>query len=326
MIKLYSTAQQLPADWQFIFKERVYMAPNLLHLLETVNPCQQQYAIINRRSAFIIYQLKLNAFTYAKWRYDLTLAVIGMPCSVASSAYLVQAEDRQVLIDFLKRRKQHVIIINSDTAHMGKPFIDGTTLPTCLFHNRWVSFDDYLSGLRSHYRYRAQKALTKGRGLTITQLSDNAAFSAQHYALYEQVYQRSQFKLEKLSIGFFKKMPCQIYVFEQANTPVAFVQLLHTERTLHFVFGGMDYHALKTYDLYYNMLLFIIKTGIELGVSQIDMGQTAETSKMRLGCILVKKHMHLYVANPLLKLLIKPFANQLCYQLPDVQYQPFKEI
>lgn len=325
MIKLYDTADQLPTDWQTIFSSCVYMTPSVLHLLEGVNPCQQQYAIINQRSAFIIYRLKLNAFTYAKWRYDIALSIIGMPCSISASAYVLHSDDRQTLVDYLKHRKQHVIILNSDTAHMGKPFIDGTTLPTCLFYNRWVSFDNYLSDLRSHYRYRAQKALTKGRSLTITQLSDNTAFSAQHYALYEQVYQHSSFKLEKLSIDFFQKMPCQIYIFKRAQMPVAFVQLLQVDNTLHFVFGGMDYDALKTYDLYFNMLLFIIKTGITLRVSHIDMGQTAETSKMRLGCVIVEKYMHIYVANPLLRMLIKPFTNQLSYRPPAVQYQPFKE-
>ena len=315
MIKIYKKASDLPDTWRYIFIDNGYISKENLTILESCNPCNQRYVIINDRSAFVVYQLKLNILSYSSMRFDLKVNIIGLPCSVSKRGYHIEEEDLKELEDFIIKEKSSYIILNSDHSFLSRKFIVGETLPTCRLQVLWDTFQCYLQSLRSHYRYRINKAIKKGQDLTIKKLEDNCSFDDALYALYEQVYEKSEYKLEKLGIDFFRKLDTDIYVFYVEGKAAAFVQLYGKEKELTFVFGGLDYALNSKYDLYMNMLVFILRLGIENKYSFIEMGQTAEDAKMKLGCKQYKKYMHIYHSNSFIRMLIRLLYKSLVINL-----------
>lgn len=324
MITIYKEAEKLPDIWDYIFSDTAYLSKKQLIILEKCNPCRQQYIIINDRSAFIVYSLKLNIFSYSKMSLNLNVSIIGIPCSVSKQGYKIHEGDISELEEYIKREKKSLIILNAEDSYLSSCLIRGETLPTCKMQVSWDSFDDFLSSLRSHYRYRINKALSKGSGIVIKKLDDNSSFDDKMYSLYENVYKKSMYKLEKLSIDFFRMMPTSIYVFYIKGEPAAFVQLSGRERELFFVFGGIDYKLNHEYDLYMNMLAFILRHGIEKKYLSIDMGQTAEDTKMKFGCSQHRKYMHIYHPNTLIRFLVRMFSKKLSYKSIDSKFNIFK--
>ncbi len=324
MLKCYKKVSELPNKWQKI-NQNNYQTTGVLAILERANPCDCHYVIINDRSAFIIYKLKLNLLTYAKLKFALNIHVVGIPCSVSVAGFNILPEDMDEFIEYLKSQGQFSLILNADSGKLHHALLSGHTLPTCIFDVKWDSFDAYLNSMRSHYRYRYKKAMAKGARLSIKKLTKNEQFDSELYQLYEQVYQVSEYKLEKLSIEFFREMPCEIYVFYTGDKAIGFVQLLQVKSRLNFVFGGLDYESLREYDTYQNMLLFIIKQAITRGIKQIDFGQTAEDSKLKLGCYYQYKYMHVYIKNPLLRAIVKAFKSLLSHHPLEDKFNPFKE-
>jgi hypothetical protein len=324
MIKVFTKAADLPDTWSNIFADNSYMLKKSLDILENCNPCSQRYVIINNRSAFIVYELKVNIFSYSSMNFNLKVNIIGIPCSVSKQGYIIEEADIKELESYIKGEKKGCIILNADNSFLSSHLIKGETLPTCKLRILWDSFDNYMQSLRSHYRYRLNNAIKKGEKIIIKKLEDNSFFDERMYALYESVYEKSSYKLEKLSTDFFKRMPTDIYVFYIEDQPVAFVQLSTNNSELFFVFGGIDYTLNHQYDLYTNMLIFILRYGIENKYSSIDMGQTAEDAKMKFGCSLYKKYMHIYHPNFIIRFLIKLFSKKLSYKPLEIKFNIFK--
>ena len=90
------------------------------------------------------------------------------------------------------------------------------------------------------------------------------------------------------------------------------------------MFGGMDYSAGNTYDTYLNMLLHIVREAISGGRAGLDLGQTAEETKVRLGCRLVRKHLHAAHSNGIAHKFLAKLAGALAYKLPDSDHHVFR--
>ncbi len=325
MIRIFTKACELPYIWDNIFEDNHYMLKNQLVILEDCNPCNQRYIIVNNRSAFVIYKLKLNMFTFSKLKFNLSVNIMGVPCSVSKQGYVLDVKDISEIEQYIKKQKKNCIILNAEKDFSSPLFVKGETLPTCKLDILWDSFDDFKLRLRSHYRYRLVKALNKSKDVLIEKLQDNNLFTEKIYSLYENVFNKSEYKLEKLGIDFFKKSPCSIYVFYAKDKPIAFVQLANNEKELYFVFGGMDYSLNRKYDSYMNMIAFILRYGIENKYSSIDMGQTSEVTKMKFGCSQHKKYMHIYHPSTIIRFLIKLLSNRLSYKSPDIDLNLYKE-
>lgn len=325
MIEVFTKAASLPRVWDEIFADNGYLSRYHIGILEKCNPCDQKYILINNRSAFIVYKLKLNIFSYAKLNLQLGVSMIGIPCSVSKPGYKIQEQDALALEGYIKDQKKSCVILNAEEPMTSNVLIQGETLPTCKLSIQWESFEGFMQSLRSHYRYRLNKALRKGAQLVVKKLEDNSLFDEKLYSLYENVFERSQYKLEKLNMDFFKEMPTSIYVFYIEEEPAAFVQLSAQDKELLFVFGGLDYELNHQYDLYMNMLLFILRHGIENKYLSIDMGQTAEDAKLKLGCSQAKRYMYIYHPNAAIRLLISMFVKKLSYKPIEPRFKLYKE-
>ena len=282
-------------------------------ILSTVTKEHKVKAVIHPSYCACEYRIKLNLFTFGKIKVQLPFTVIAPPASVDCKGYI---GDVQVLIDDYKKKKGLFLILNlekEDTLNISENCAAiGKTLSSCIFLNGFESFENYLTKLRSSYRRRVKTALEKGVNLKVLRI-DNVDFNNGVYDLYLQVLKHSQFPLETLPITFFQLSDCNIDFFYNENKPVAFVMYYTNNRFMSFVLGGMNYNFRDAFDLYYNMLLHMLKIGIDNKVNIIDFGQTAENTKCRLGCDTEERYMAAFSGNKFITKLFGCFAPLLEY-------------
>lgn len=281
-------------------------------------------AIIHPSYCACEYKMKLNLFTYGKIQVQLPFTVIAPPASVDCKGYIGNVQE---MIDNYKNKKGLFLILNLEKEDTLNIFENsaaiGKTISSCVFLNSFESFEDYLTKLRSSYRRRIKAALEKGQNLKVKSI-DNADFNNEIYELYLQVLKHSQFPLETLPITFFQLSNCDIDVFYNESKPVAFVMYYINNTFMSFVLGGMNYNFRDDFDLYYNMLLHMLKIGINNKVNTIDFGQTAENTKCRLGCRIEERYMAAFSGNKIITKLLCRFAPLLEYNQEKIENNVFK--
>lgn len=284
--KQYDKAEDLPPLWDSIM-ENDFQRRTFLSFLEKVNPCNQRYHLYEEKGiALITYRLKLDFFTFReKYSLALPITVVGVPLSIASAGYVVKDEAIPELAAYL-RHFPLLLVLNSSGE---LPLPKGKTLPTFELEH-YNDLEMHLGRMRSHYRYRLKKARKRGRVLLFEKINPSD-FDMDMYHLYEEVYERSEGKLEKLSIDFFRQCDASLYVvFDEHRNKIAFFQYKESEKELVFLFCGLDHQKNARYDLYLNILLKILKLGEG---KKIHLGQTAAYSKQRVGAEKKERYMHI---------------------------------
>lgn len=325
--KSFLTVKQLPDYWDDIAGDNIFLRKEYLEALEKANPCNQTYTIFycpEPDSILVTYRLKLDIFTYSFISLKLPVTISGIPCSVSRCGYVAGKKTGMQLFEYLRNLKGAKLVLNSEDDFKVNSFAKGLTLPSCRMEIRWNSFEEYLSEMRSHYRYRINKAIYKFSGISQVTLHDKSLFDNRLYGLYTEVYEKSEYKLEKLSKDFFREFPSKIIAFYLGADPVAFVQLAENSEELVFLFGGMDYSFNSKHDIYTNMLLAIVKYGIDGGFKTIEMGQTAEDTKMKLGGRPYTKYMYVNHSNVLINTLVNKAIGFLSYKQKDLTFNVFK--
>ncbi len=271
------------------------------------------------------YDIKLNIFSFAKASLRLPFTVIAPPASVDRTGYCGSLAD--IITDFQKHRGTYLALnlTADDIRTLPDNIASGKTLPTCVFDNTFPNFDVYLSALRHSHRRRIKKAMERARSLDIAHIP-HQAFDEHMYTLYLNVLNNSSYPLETLPIEFFRSELLDTYTLRYNEQTLAFVSLFYDkkENELNFIFGGMDYSKLKEYDLYYNMLIAILKKGMELQVSRINLGQTAEYAKCFVGARLEERYMICFSSNSTTNFLIKKFSFLLENSNNSTTLHPFK--
>lgn len=291
----------------------------LLCLLEKINHCNQSYELIDD-CMIVSYKFRLNVFNFKNIiPLRLNVDIIGLPISISHKGYF---GDTDKVKNTIEQRKGLKIILNSDR------FIKngGTTLSSFVFYNRFKSFDDYLNSLRSPYRRRLNKALIHRDKLSIRRLNKEK-FDSEYYELYLSIMNRTQNPLEILPIGFFRDYEAEIYEFvdKLTNRLLGFIQVKQIDENLIFLFGGFKKEDNKTYDLYYNMLLKIIEHGIEKDIKLIEFGQTAEESKLKIGCEEKKRYLYIHHSNPIINRFVRTLVPFFSYKPYKIKHNVFKE-
>jgi hypothetical protein len=133
-------------------------------------------------------------------------------------------------------------------------------------------------------------------------------------------------KLEILASGFFCNLPENFALTSYYHGRELLTWHITCEHkgTFSFLFGGIDYQRRDLFDSYYNNLLGIIQEGMAKGYRRINLGQTAEQAKMRVGGQLVPKLMFLHHKNRLIRMIVKLFRNQLEYRVRNNKMLVFK--
>ncbi len=321
-----SSSAELPENWDGMAGDNIFLRRSFLSHLERVNPCGQRYSYLmdsnSIKAICVDYSLKLDIFTYSFLSLKLPVRIMGIPCSVSKPGFAVLPGFEASMIQHFQALKGAKLILNSD---LNLPGAHGVTLPTCKLPLSWASVEDFLGSMRSGYRYRLKKALKKWARVEVEYLSP-AEFDQDLYRMYEQVYQKSAAKLEKLSQGFFSQLPLPAKLIRASvqGRALGFAVVVENGPELIFLFTGFDYSLQAGYDTYLNLLLEIIKYGLERGFSRIELGQTAEETKLKLGAALHAKSMYIYHSNPLINKLAFRLAGLLSYKPPCFDFHVFK--
>jgi predicted N-acyltransferase len=161
---------------------------------------------------------------------------------------------------------------------------------------RFKDFADYCAALTSHYRYDVRRSERKFRasGFRVGQLHDadeiRRVYTAEVHRLYEAVVAKSSVKLEVLPIEFFHELVRQLpglvalTTIAAGDRIVAFNWGLMDGRVHHYLFCGLDYTVAHDADLYFNLMYHQLDDALRRNPERIELGQTADTFKARLGC------------------------------------------
>ena len=266
---------------------------------------------------------KINIFTFSKFKFNLPVYMVSLPFSMDGKGFEGDISD---ILKTYNHRGIHIFLNlkNEDIKEIENIYAVGSTLYSCVFENKFPDFNAYLNSLRSSYRRRILNALKKGENLKVEKIK-NENYTSSIHEMYMQVLKRSEYPLETLSYKFFKESDFDIYVFKYNELNAAFIATKIFEDTLYFILCGMDYKIRDEVDLYFNILIKIIKIAIEKGVKNINFGQTSEESKCKVGSTPQKRYMLLYNKNKIINFLLKKAVKNIEYSSEVVNYRVFKE-
>ncbi|MEI8200973.1 MAG: hypothetical protein WCG21_13010 [Eubacteriales bacterium] len=308
----------------------------MLAFLEKTNPCSQKYYLY-KKVIIVSYVNKVEIFHFpGKHSLKRRLNIIGLPLSLSNSGYFIDSKDEEtaanlagILKEFANMMKGTTILINADR----DVWRGCLAAATFVFHNRFSSFQEYLDAMRSSYRKKAVTILKKGQGLNFTRV-EKGGFTEEHYSLYLSVNRRTVKKLLTMPFEFFRDSDAVVFeIRDRDNRLLAFVQLKELEGDLYFVLCGFEKTdslpknsgQLHHIDLYFNLLYFIVRYGIENGYRNIIFGQTSGESKSKVGCVEELKYIYATSSNPLIKAYFRMFPGVYSVRPYNVTHNVFRD-
>jgi hypothetical protein len=323
-------ALDLPKRWDALAANYFQTKEFLAHA-ERYNPCKQRYYLLLRNGVLeagaIVYTLRIDLFTYLAIPSPLKMNIVGVPCSVSSSGLVGNRLLFPDLFEHLKRHEMGLLLaLNLESNTLIPGVTSGRTFPTVIMLNRFQSWKGYLQSLRSDYRRRCHLLSRPFKKVTLKRGSCSR-FDAGMYHQYRQVLKRSKGKLETLSLKFFQNLPTsfQLTTYHSQEDLLGWYITKAYEKQFYFFLGGIDYKLNKKFNTYFNILFSVVREGIEKGASLIDLGQTAEIPKTRLGGEIVEKFMIGYHTNRLLKKLLDAGKGILEYPVTVPKTHVFKK-
>ncbi len=312
-------AANLPPEWDELADNCYQQKPFLLHA-EKYNPCKQRYYLCFESgkliSAAIVYSLNLDILTFLKVKSPLKMHIVGIPCSVSSPAIFGNNEAVEELKKYIYNvEKGFVLILNLKEKPKAGSYASGKTLPTVVMTNHFADWDDYITSFRSGYRRRLKQINQPVEDLKFRKMACSE-FTEEMYQQYLDVYKRSSGKLEKLSCDFFKNLSSEfiLTVCYKSEKVIGWNIAMTNKNSYYFFMGGVDYNHNKTYNTYLRLLSIIIRDGIEKKSDFIDLGQTAETPKMRMGGKPVPLYMEAHHGNLIINNIVRLFSGLLEYK------------
>jgi hypothetical protein len=300
--------------------------------LETYNKCSQRYYVLYDcevlKAGAILYTLPVNVLTFSQRKLSLLMNVIGVAASVDSSGLLGEAKYFNIIIDYILAHEKGVTLcLNYDSTIIHNQLIQLNALPTIVLKHNFNDVGSYLNNMRHHYRRRAIHAMNKFEEIVKTYESCNC-FTDVHYRLYINVMEKSKTKLELLSKDFFTNLPNNFMLTSYYNIEKVLLSWHITceyKDVFSFLFGGINYEKRDEFHAYYNNLIGIIHEGIDKGYKIINLGQTPEIPKMRLGGECIPKNMFIYHSNIMIRFIFKILRKQIEYKCNSETLMVFKK-
>jgi hypothetical protein len=278
-------------------------------------------------SAATVYSLNLDILTYLKVKSPLRMHVIGIPCSVSCPGIFGESQALVALKNHIfSVEKGFVLVLNLKEKPLDRLNASGKTLPTVILTNHFANWPDYIASLRSNYRRRINHINKPCKELRFEK-KKCAEFTETMYQFYLEVYQRSSGKLEKLNFDFFRHLPedFSMTVCLKSEAVIGWNISLSDQNTHYFFLGGIDYSLNKTYNTYFRLLSSTVRDGIENKLAFIDLGQTAEIAKMRMGGKPLPLYMEAHHSNFILNRLLRLAGRLLEYKRKLENAHPLKE-
>lgn len=311
------------ASWYF--QKREFLAH-----IHKYNPCKQRYYELYRDERLVAgavaYTLRINLFTFSGISSPVKMQVIGLPVSVATEPLVGDpAEFEFLLSEILLQEKGLVAGLNFTRHHINTVTLNLRTLPTILLKNKVPDMQGYERELRHPYRRRLHLMQQKFKGVR-SESSGCSAFTERHYALYLQIMRKTRTKLETLSLDSFKYLPGNFLLttYYHQDEMLCWHILCKDQGTLFFYFGGMNYTLRDRFDSYHNNLLGILSRAMEEGYQEVDLGQTAEIAKLRMGGETSERKMFLYHHNRQIMRILRLFSNMINYKNRSPEHHVFR--
>jgi len=330
-IKNISRALDLPENWDSAALD-YFQTREFLNHTEKYNPCNQRYYLLYRKGIFetgvVVYTLKLNLLTYLNIPSPFRMNIAGIPCSVSAGGVIGNPNYLSQMIGTIKTREKGLLLfLNLASKIEEETMISGKTLPTIILSNHFQTWEDYEGTMKADYRRRVRQLALPFSGIQKQQFACSR-FESLMYDQYLEVLKRSKGKLETLSLEFFRNLPSNfnLTAFYNAGKLIGWYISSTFHEKFYFFLGGLDYKVNRQFNTYFNILLNVVREGIEKGASVIDLGQTAEIPKLRLGGKLVEKTMGAYHSNRIMRSLLKAGKSLLEYSTVVQETHVFKEI
>ena len=325
---IFNRAADLPQDWDLLAKDNPYLTRDFLGFVEgTEQDYHPRYYLFYQEgqpdSCFVAFRRRgynLGMFTRFNLRIPVTL--IYLPMCVTRPGIVLGACKEEVL-DTVRAIRGFKMILNLP-GDRAPGFATGLTCPRCVLDIRWHSFDEYVAALRSDYRNRLRKTMKRSSCFTLRFIDNHTGFTEEMYTLYRNVLEGSRIRIETLSRAFFEGKMFRIFVLELEGRPVGFTQLLENGEELIFEFVGVDYNYNTDFAVYHRMLGEIIRYAIDHGFRTVDFGQTADDTKLKLGCRYEYLYAWLHHSNPLINAVCRKLAHRLEYRPLTQQFHVFR--
>jgi len=204
---------------------------------------------------------------------------------------------------------------------LDKKFISFSVEPNLVVRikNAPASIQEYIQQFSKKYRNRAKGILKKGEVLTRKNLSLAEIGNVQQtlFELYEKVFNRSKFKLLKLSPNYFWEMKrafpehffVNAYFFEHELIAFSSGFILPDRIEAHYV--GFDSEKNERFECYQNLLYDFISTAITCGKEIVFLGRTAAEIKSTVGAVAEDLICFIKPQNNISKLIINSFIDYL---------------
>lgn len=193
-------------------------------------------------------------------------------------------------------------------------------MPVAVNPIRFASVDDYYASLSYATRKDLRRKLKARAGLEIVEYQGMPPNLHEIYALYEQTYERSPLKFEKLTETFFEfvagLMPAQtrFVLYYHAGQLIGFNLLLHNGHTLMDKYIGLRQPEAAKHNLYFVSWIVNIEMCIRDGLSRFQSGQASYAVKKRLGAELEDTFLLFRHTHPLLNRPLNYLAKWLAYE------------
>jgi hypothetical protein len=131
------------------------------------------------------------------------------------------------------------------------------------------------------------------------------------HRLNEAVVARSPVKLVILPVGFFRELVGQfpglvtLTTVYDGDRIVAFNWGLADGPVYRYLFCGVDHAAGRDADLYFNLMYHQLDEALRRGPRRIQVGQTADEFKARLGCRPAPRYFYVKACRPVARLALR---------------------
>ena len=206
-----------------------------------------------------------------------------------------------------------------------KGFAATPGMPTAWLDVNFSSMDDYLGRLSAGTRKDMRRKLKSSQHIRIEARTDLTDLLPRVMSLYEGTRDRSDWKFETLTAGFFagvlENMPGRslCFCYYSGETLLAANLLVRRDGALIDKFFCMDAQG-RRHNLYYLSWFNNLTYCIEQGIKRYESGQSSYESKLRLGSKLTANTMFFKHRNPVVQWLLRLVAPLLSFD--EVPEQP----
>lgn len=221
----------------------------------------------------------------------------------------------KIMLEIGKKEKARIVMIRDFTKSTDST--NGTliqygykkveSLPTSFVTVKWQEFEQYLDSFRSKDKVKMRRNIRRFNKdkIRVELIEDFSPYVDDMIAVYNQVYNKAEYKFEKLNKEFLHQINKNLGQFSKAiivskdQKIVAIELIVEDERILRPLYVGIDYQYNDEYKLYFNMIYLIIKMGIELKKDYVELGQTCYYPKRKAGAYIESIHMYIRFRNKL---------------------------